>query len=135
MLFVIHCFERLVEVFDDVSSVFNADGQPDGVRADALVEKLLLVALGVRRRSRVNREGFHVGNIGKKGEELELIDEILSFPLVTIDVKGKDRAAALWIIFLVEPLLLRSPDQASPALHELPVYQKIAFYPHNVSLP
>ncbi len=108
MLFVIHCFERLVEVFDDVSSVFNADGQPDGVRADALVEKLLLVALGVRRRSRVNREGFHVGNIGKKGEELELIDEILSFPLVTIDVKGKDRAAALWIIFLVEPLLLRS---------------------------
>ena len=59
------------------------------------------------RRSRVDHEGLHVGNVRKQGEEFEVIDELLRSLCTAFDLEGKDGAAAVREVFLVESLLFR----------------------------
>ena len=56
--------EARLEVGDEVIGMLRADGQADGVRADALIEQLLRRELGVRRRGRVDDEALDVRDVG-----------------------------------------------------------------------
>ena len=52
-------------------------------------------------------QGLHICYVGKQREQLQLIDEILCLLCITLDLKGKDRTAAIRKILLVKLLLLR----------------------------
>ena len=51
-------------------------------------------------------KGFHVCNVCKQGEQLKIIDKLLCLLCITLDLKGKDRTAAIREILLVKLLLL-----------------------------
>ncbi len=60
-----------------------ANGQPDRGIMDSLVLQLFFGQLGVGRGSRVNHQGFYIGNIGKQREYFKAVDEFVwasSFP-------------------------------------------------------
>ena len=42
---VLHCFERLIQVLDDVGDVLDTDRETDGVSLDVLIQQLGLIAL------------------------------------------------------------------------------------------
>ncbi len=68
----------------------------------ALVQKLLLGELGVGRGSGMDHQTLHIRNVGKEGEDLQIVDELPSLVLTALDLKGKDRAAAVGEILLIE---------------------------------
>ena len=82
--------------------MLRADGQADGVRADALIEQLLRRELGMRRRGRVDDEALDVRDVGQQGEDLQVVDEAVRFRASALDFKRKDRAGTFWEIFLIE---------------------------------
>ena len=50
---------------------------------------------------------LHVSYIGKQGEQLQIVDKILGFLRISLDLKGKDGTAAVGELLLVQSLLLR----------------------------
>ena len=55
----------------------------------------------------MDRKRFHICYIGEQRKQFKLVNEILCFFRVPLDLEGKDRTAAVWEIFLVKFLLLR----------------------------
>ena len=45
--------------------MFRADGQPDGVGLDALIQKFFLAELAVGGCSRMDHQALHICHIGK----------------------------------------------------------------------
>ena len=83
------------EVGDDIVDVLGADGQADGVLIDLLLGQLLVVQLAVGGGSRVDDKALYVGDIGQKGEDLQVVDELEGFLTAALDIKGKDGSAAV----------------------------------------
>ena len=78
--------------------MLRADGQTDGVRADALIEQLLRRELGMRRRGRVDNEALDVRHVGQQGEDLQVVDEAVRLGLrsgsTSDTARGPDGPAA-----------------------------------------
>ena len=54
----------------------------------------------------MNHQRLHIGNICQKREELQIVDERLRLLGIALDLKRKDRTAAVGEVLLVESLLL-----------------------------
>ncbi len=82
-----------------------ANGQPDRGIMDSLVLQLFFGQLGVGRGSRVDHQGFYIGNIGKQAENLQGIDEPVGFLFPAFDVEGENRSAAMREILFVQCMI------------------------------
>ena len=98
-------FEGGLEVGEDVVDVLGADGQADGIGADALVGELLLGQLAVGRGGRVDDQALDVRDVGEQGEDLQIVDELMGLGLAALDLKGEDGAAAVREVLLVERMV------------------------------
>src|ERR1700722_7942208 len=67
--------QRLVDIFDDVGDVLDADRKPDGFRQHAGHALLLGRHLAVRGRCRVAGERFGVADIDEAGDQLQRVVE------------------------------------------------------------
>ena len=56
----------------------------------------------------MDNERFDVGYIGKQGEYLQVVDELLRFLLTALDLKGEDGNASLREILLVQHMIRMS---------------------------
>ena len=75
--------------------MLGADGQADGIGADALVGELLLGQLAVGRGGRVDDQALDVRDVGEQGEDLQIVDELMGLGLAALDLKGEDGCAAV----------------------------------------
>ena len=98
-------FEGGLEVGEDVVDVLGADGQADGIGADALVGELLPGQLAVGRGGRVDDQALDVRDVGEQGEDLQIVDELMGLGLAALDLKGEDGAAAVREVLLVERMV------------------------------
>ena len=85
-----HSLESLIEVFDEVEIILFTDGQTDGTVEYYMLRCLLIGELRVRGTLRMDDERLHVSDIGEVGEDLQMIDEIPSCLLTTVDLEGED---------------------------------------------
>ena len=99
--------ESLLDVGKDIVDVLDTDGETDRTLLDALDSELLFGILGVSRGSRVDSKGLNVSYVSKEREDLELIDELLSFLSAALDLESEDDSAAVRIVLLVKSLLGR----------------------------
>ena len=97
--------EGLIEIVNDIIDVLRADGQANRRRRDAGCSELLLVHLGVRRRSRMDDERLDVGNIGQQAEYLQVVDELLGRLSAALDLERENRDAAIREVLLVELMI------------------------------
>ena len=47
-------------------------------------------------------QGLHIGHIGQKGKDRQMVDEGLCRLRVPLDLEGEDGPASFWQIFLIE---------------------------------
>ena len=85
--------------------MLDTDGQADGALLDAGVRQLLRRHLRVGRVIRMDDKALDIRHIGQQGEDLEIIDELICFVLSALDIKGKDGAAAVGEIFLIQGVI------------------------------
>src|SRR5690606_37315895 len=104
----------LVQVFDDVVHVLDADGQPDEIRGDARGPRLLFGQLLVRRAGRVNDQRLGVAQVGQQREQLDAVDEAAAGLVAAFDAEGEDGAGAFGQI-LAGQLVRRVAGQAGVA--------------------
>ena len=82
--------------------MFRADGQPDGVGLDALIQQFFRAQLAVGGGSRMDHQTLYIRHIGKQGEDLQAVDKLMGFLHAALDLKGKDRAAATREILFIQ---------------------------------
>ena len=82
--------------------MFRADGQTDCIGLDALIQQFFRAQLAVGGGSRMDHQALHICHIGKQREYLQAVDKLVSFLHTTLDLKGKDRAAATREIFFIQ---------------------------------
>ena len=85
--------------------MLRADGQANRRRRDARCGELLLVHLGVRRRSRMDDERLDVRDIGQQAEDLQVVDELLGRLSAALDLERENRDAAIREVLLVELMI------------------------------
>ena len=102
---LVQCGKGLLQIPNDVLGVLGTDGKTDRGGRDVLLGELLGRELGVRGGRRVNRQALHVGNIGEQRENLQVVDELMSFCLSALDLKGEYRSAAVRKIFLIQCMI------------------------------
>ena len=61
-----HRGKAFLQIRNDVIDMFRADGKADGVRFDTLIQQFLFAQLRVRRRGRMDHEGFYIRHIRKQ---------------------------------------------------------------------
>ena len=94
--------EGLLQIPNDILGVLGTDGKTDRGGRDVLLGELLGRELGVRGGSRVHDERLDVGHVGEQREHLQMIDELPSCLLATLNLKGKDRGTATGEVLLIE---------------------------------
>ena len=62
-------------------------------------------ALAVGRGGRMDHQGFQIRHIGQQGKQLQMVDEAMGFLLPAPDIKGKDTAAAVGKIPLIQRMI------------------------------
>ena len=97
--------EGLLQVPNDILGVLGTDGKTDRGGRDVLLGELLGRQLGVRGGSRVHDERLDVGHVGEQREHLQMIDELPSCLLATLNLKGKDRGTAVGEVLLIELMI------------------------------
>ena len=65
--------ERFLQILQNVVDMLRADREPDRIRPDPLLAQLGLGALAVRRGGRMDHQRFHVRDVRKQGEQLQVI--------------------------------------------------------------
>ena len=82
-----------------------AHGQANGVLLDAHIGQLGIAQLAVGGRSRVDHQALHIGHIGQQAEQLQMVNKCKGFLAPALDLKSKDRAAAVGEIALVQRMV------------------------------
>lgn len=77
-------------------------GEADGSLSYALFLQFGCIELGVGGARRVYDQRFHISNICKQGEQLEVVDESFRFRLPAHYVKGEDRGSSLGEVLGIE---------------------------------
>ena len=86
--------KALLQICQNVVNVFRADGQPDGIGANALICQFCRCQLAVGGGGRVDHQTFAVCHVGQKGENFQMVDESVGFLYTAFDPEGKNGAAA-----------------------------------------
>ena len=96
--------------------MLNADGETDGIGADALFLQLLRGELAVGCRGGMDDQTLSVCYIGQKREELQMVDEAVGLFRSPPNFKGKNRRAALGKILLKQGMVgvLRKGGMVDP---------------------
>ena len=58
--------------------------------------------LAVGGGGRVDHQTLYICHVGKEGEDLQIIDKLMSLFYTALDLKGKDRATATREIFFIQ---------------------------------
>lgn len=74
--------------------MLDTDRNTNQIRRDARAELLLVRKLLVGGGGGVDGEGLGITNIGKVGDELEVVDNVGTSLLAALDTKGQDTAEA-----------------------------------------
>ena len=72
--------------------MLGADGQPDSIGPDALIQQLLGGELGVGGGGRVDDKGFYIRHVGQKRENFQAVNKFVGFRLTAIN-RGRDGQA------------------------------------------
>ena len=94
--------ESLLEVPNDVISVFGANGKADSRRRDALIGQFGFGELGMRSRGRVDYEALNVCHVCQQGEDLKVVDELPSCFLAAFDFEREDGSSSVGEVLLVQ---------------------------------
>ena len=105
--------------------MLRADGQPDGVGLDALIQQLRLGQLAVGRGGRVDDQTLDVRDVGEQGEDLQIVDELMGLGLAALDLKGEDGAGSVGEVSIVELLLMPAGQGGMVHLRHLGVMVQI----------
>ena len=81
--------------------MLSPNRETDGSRRYAGGCQLFLIHLGMSGRGRVYYKRFHIGDIGKQGENLKVVNEFCRRFLSAFYFKGKNGSTALWKIFCI----------------------------------
>lgn len=100
--FGLNAFKRLVKIGEDIVDMLAADGKPDRARGDVLLGEFLVIELTVRRRGRMDDEALHIRDVGKEGEDLQIVAELLRSLAPSLNLDGEDRRAAIGEIALIQ---------------------------------
>ena len=95
----------MLEIGKDIIDMFRADGQADGVRLDALIQKFFRAQLAVGGGSRVDYQTLYICHIGKQREYLQAVNKLVCFLHTALDLKGEDRAATIGEIFFIQSMV------------------------------
>lgn len=106
--------EAVFQVSDNVFVMFRTDRHADRCRGNFGGSQFFRRKFGVRGGVRVNHEALHVGDVCKQAENFQVINELESFFLTTLDVEGEDRTAAIREVLLVK-LVVRMVREARVA--------------------
>ena len=69
---------------------------------DVLFFQLLWGELGMGGGGWMDDQTFHISHIGKEGENVQMVNEGVRFLFTANYIKGKNGAAALWEIPLIQ---------------------------------
>lgn len=94
--------ESLLEVPNDVISVFGANGKADSRRRDALIGQFGIGELGVRGRGRVDYEALNVCHVCQQGKDLKVVNELPSCFLAAFDFEREDGSSSVGEVLLVQ---------------------------------
>src|ERR1700676_5482888 len=83
--------ERLVDILDDVGSVFDADREPEGFREHARHALLFGGHLAVRGRGGMAGKRFRIADIDQPRDQLQRIIEGLAGLEAALDAEGEQR--------------------------------------------
>ena len=83
--------KRLVEVFDDIADMFDADAEPNHFRPDAGFGLLLCRHLPMRRRGGVAGERFGIADVDQSLDQAQRVIEVLAGLHPTLDAEGHQR--------------------------------------------
>ena len=96
-----------IRSYYDIVDMLQPDRQPDVIVAHSRRKPLLPGELLVRRRRRVDHETLGVPDVGQVGEELHIVDELLSRLHPSLDPEPQDRAVQPAVVILLRQSVLR----------------------------
>ena len=85
--------------------MLSTNRQANGILINILICQLLISQLRMSGSSRMDYQALYICNIGQQGENLQVINKLVSFLLAAFYVKGKDRSAAIREILLIESMV------------------------------
>ena len=94
--------ESLLEVPNDVISVFGANGKADSRRRDALIGQFGFGELGVCGRGRVDYEALNVCHVCQQGKDPKVVNELPSCFLAAFDFEREDGSSSVGEVLLVQ---------------------------------
>lgn len=94
--------EGLLQIPNDILGVLGTNRKSNRGGRNVLLGELLGRKLGVRGGSRVHDERLDVGHVGEQREDLQVVDELPSCLLATLDLEGEDRGTATGEVLLVQ---------------------------------
>ena len=102
---LLDCLECLLQIGDQVVGILGTDGQADGVLVDALVQQFLLAELAVGGGGRVDDQALNVSNVSQQAEDLQVVDERMSFLHTALDLESEDGSTAVGEVLLVQRMI------------------------------
>ena len=94
-----------LQILDDIVDMLGTNGQTDGVLLNALICQLLVSQLRMGCCCRMDNQALYICYVCQQGEELQVVDELMSFCLSALDLKGEYRSAAVRKIFLIQCMI------------------------------
>ena len=82
--------EAVLKVLKNIIDVFGSDGEPNGIRPDALIQQFRFGKLRMCCGCRVNYQALYICDICQQREDLEMIYEFPGFLLAASDLKCED---------------------------------------------
>ena len=98
----LNLIQGLGQIRNQIVHVFGSYGQAYRALEDALVREFGLRKLGVRGGGGMDHEGFDIGHVGQQGEDFQGVDEFEGFCLASLNLEGKDGAASVGEIPLIQ---------------------------------
>ena len=102
ILFLLDCFEALLQICQNVVDMLDTDRQTNGGRCDAGCQQFFLSHLRMGRRCRMDHQRFHVCDVCQQREDLQGFCELLCLLLGAVQFESEDRCTAVRIVLVVQ---------------------------------
>ena len=103
--FISYSCKAVFKVCDDVVYMLCANRKTNGVLVNTCWFKFFLGKLRMSGCCRMDNKGLHICNICKQWEYLQSVNETEGFLFASLDIKCKDRAAAVREILFVQRMI------------------------------
>ena len=90
LLFNLYCCKSVFQICNNIINVLSTNRKTNCVLSNSLVCKLCLVELTVSCRSRMNHQRLNISNVGKKTENLKIVDKLPGFFTATFNVESEN---------------------------------------------